>query len=185
MTRLILCRHAEPGHAASAHDLADVPLAAVYTSPLERALETARLIAAAHELEPIVVGALREIERGDVEELGFDAYPAELQTGLLTAPATVRFPGGESFPDVSKRVVPALAEIVAAHAGETVAAVSHSGAIRAALAAWLEIGGEGAFRIDQAPGAVNVIDWNDGRPFVRLVNGSRIGTIRDGAPRRL
>jgi broad specificity phosphatase PhoE len=124
---------------------------------------------------------LREIERGEVEELPFDAYPAELQAALLSSPATVRFPHGESFADVGRRVVPALAEIVARHDGEAAAVVSHAGAIRAALAAWLELGGDGAFRLDQAPGAVNVVDWDEGRPFVRLVNG----TMRDGALRRL
>jgi broad specificity phosphatase PhoE len=180
VTRLFLCRHAEPG-AADAGELAETPLAAVYTSPLERAVETARVIAAAQRLAPVVVDALREIERGEVEELPFEAYPAALQAELLTSPATVRFPNGESFADVRARVVPALAEIVARHDGDAVAVVSHAGAIRAALAAWLEIGGEGAFRLDQAPGALNVIDWSEGRPFVRLLNG----TMRDGALRRL
>jgi broad specificity phosphatase PhoE len=185
VTRLVLCRHAEAGNAAQVaalvQELAALPLAAVYTSPLERALETARAIAVQHGLEPVAVPALREIERGAAEGLAFEAYPAELQAELLTSPESVRFPRGESFDDVRVRVAPAFAEIVAGHAGQTVAAVSHAGAIRAALAVWIEIGGDGAFRIDQAPGAVNVIDWSDGRPFVRLVNGSGIATIAGGA----
>ena len=73
MTRLVLCRHAEPGNPAQvgalAHELAALPLAAVYTSPLARALETARAIAVPHGLEPVAVPALREIERGETVAL--------------------------------------------------------------------------------------------------------------------
>jgi hypothetical protein len=67
----------------------------------------------------------------------------------------------------------------------TIAAVTHAGSIRAALAAWLHIADEAIFRVDQRYAAVNVVDWIDGVPLVRLVNGdglvSRMGT---GALRR-
>jgi broad specificity phosphatase PhoE len=51
--------------------------------------------------------------------------------------------------------------------------VTHAGPIRAALAAWLGISEEGIFRIDQRPASVNVVDWLDGVPLIRLVNGTR------------
>jgi broad specificity phosphatase PhoE len=167
VTRLVLCRHAEARNGAQAKELAELlaaaRLAAVYTSPLERAQATARAVAAVHGLE-----------RGDVEDLAFDEYPPGLQAELLASPATVRFPGGETYEELRVRVERALAAIVAQHAAEIVAAVSHAGAIRAALAAWLEVPPAAAFRIDQSFAAVNVIDWIDGAPFVRLVNGSRV-----------
>ena len=111
---------------------------------------------------------------GEVAHLQFDEYPPGLQRELLASPATACFPGGESYLELCKRVVPALDEIVAHHHGETVAVVSHAGPIRAAIACWLEIGGDGAFRLDQALAAINVIDWIDGRPFVRLLNAARV-----------
>ena len=176
MTRLILCRHAEAGNGAQAQALgqvlAAVPIAAVYTSPLERAQATARAIAAGHGIEPAVVAGLREIERGDVDGLAFEEYPPDLQAELLASPATVRFPGGETYGELRERVDPALAQIVARHAEQTIAAVSHIGAIRAALATWLEAPPAAALRIDQSFAAVNVIDWIGGAPFVRLVNGA-------------
>jgi broad specificity phosphatase PhoE len=178
VTRLVLCRHAEAGNreqsATLASELSDVPLSALYTSPLDRACETALAIAARQGLMPVVVPDLREIEQGDLTSLQFDDYPEPFKAELLGAPATVRFPGGETHEELRNRVAAALAEIVARHPHETVAAVSHAGAIRAALATWLDTDVNGAFRIDQSFAAVNVIDWTDGEPFVRLVNGSRV-----------
>jgi broad specificity phosphatase PhoE len=84
----------------------------------------------------------------------------------------VRFPGGESYEELRARVVAALNELVARHGGETIVVVSHAGANRAALATWLGVGGDAALRIDQSLAAVNVVDWTEGQPFVRLVNGA-------------
>jgi broad specificity phosphatase PhoE len=183
--RLVLCRHAPAGDSEAiallAAELAELDVGAVYTSPLARAAETARAVAEPHGLTAVACDALREIDFGDVDGRQFEDYPPELQAALLNAPGTVRFPGGESYEQLRSRVVAALEQIVLQHDHETVVAVSHAGAIRAALATWLAVPGEAAFRIDQSLGSVNVVDWLDGGPFVRLVNG-RIGS---GAPRRL
>jgi broad specificity phosphatase PhoE len=175
LTRLILCRHAEAGNTAEVNELAaalaSVPFTAVYTSPLERALATSRDVAARHGLIPVEVADLREIDFGEVESVEFDLLPAELQSGLLGEPLTLRFPGGETYGELRERVCRALDAIVARHAGETVGIVTHAGSIRAALAAWLGIEGEQIFRIDQRTASVNIVDWLDGAPVVRLVNG--------------
>jgi broad specificity phosphatase PhoE len=178
MTTLVLCRHADEGNAeqacALAETLAGLTLAAVYTSPLGRAVETARAIASLHGLSPIEVNELREIEFGDVEGLSFDEFPTDLQQGLLQAATEVRFPGGETFAELRHRVCGAVDRIVPAHPGRTLVVVSHAGSIRAALAQWLRMDDEAAFRIDQRHGSVNVVEWFDGVPFVRLVNGTRL-----------
>ena len=177
MTRLLLCRHAEPGRLRAAAELADalrlVAFHARYTSPLERALVTARALAGGRSLVPTVVDDLREIERGEVEGLAFEELPPELQESLLRTPAHVTFPGGESFADVRARATEAAAGILWRHPEDVVAVVTHAGPIRALLAAWLGIDGDAAFRLDQRYAAVNVVDWTDGIPFVRLVNGVR------------
>jgi broad specificity phosphatase PhoE len=176
MSVLVLCRHVRDGDRQQAERLADAlaPLepAAIYTSPLRRAARTAAAVAARHGLEPVTVEALREIDRGDVEGLAFDDYPEELQAGLLESPGTVRFPGGESFADLEARACGALDEFLQAHEGSCVVAISHAGPIRAAFARWLELSPDASFRIDQSNGAVNVIEFVRGVPFVRLVNGT-------------
>jgi broad specificity phosphatase PhoE len=178
VTTLVLCRHADPAALEQARQLAErlasVPFAAVYSSPLERAIETARMVAQVHDLVPIQVDALREIDFGKVEGLSFEEFPVDLQDGLLREPTTVRFPAGETYEELRARVTRVLDAIVAAHPEATVAVVSHAGAIRAALAAWLGIADEAIFRIDQRYAAVNVVDWLDGVPLVRLVNGTHL-----------
>src|SRR5256885_8681148 len=143
---LVMCRHAEAGNVEQAHELADalvnVPVVAVYTSPLARATETARPVARAHGLVPVEIDGLREIELGEVEGLEFDAFPAALRAGLLHDPTSVRFPGGETYDALQQRVCTALDDIVAHHPEETVVAVTHAGSIRSAFAAWLGIEGE-------------------------------------------
>ncbi len=175
--RLVLCRHAAADDAAAGGDLAaalrELPAVAVYSSPLDRARSTAVPIAAAHTLSPVIVDGLREIDFGEVEGLGFDDLPPDLQRGLLDNPTRVRFPGGETYAELQARVVAALADITARHDGETVVAVSHAGAIRAALAAWLLIPDEAVFRLDQRYAAVNVIEWHDGRPLIRVLNATQ------------
>ena len=177
MTRLVLCRHARSGDAAEAAQLADalrdLPLAAVYTSPLERAAATAAPIAAAHAVEAIVVDDLREIDFGAAEGVPFDDLPSDVQRGLLEQPTATRFPGGESYADLRARVTAALDDIVLRHPDATVAVVSHGGAIRAALASWLRMDEDAVFRLDQRYASVNVVEWTDGTPFVRVVNADR------------
>jgi alpha-ribazole phosphatase len=174
LTRLVICRHAPPADDvaldALGKTLEQVELSAVYTSPLDRASTTAAAVAAPHALKPVVVDDLREIDFGDVAGLEFEQLPVDLQRGLLERPAEVGFPGGESFVDVQRRVVAAVETLVTRHPEETVVAISHAGAIRAALAAWLRMAADGAFRLDQRAAAVNVVDFVDGTPFVRLVN---------------
>jgi alpha-ribazole phosphatase len=175
VTRLILCRHAETGNAAQAEELAqalvDCPLAAIYASPLTRAVDTARAVAAKHGLVALEVDDLREIDFGDVDGLAFDKYPPDLQAELLRNPTSARFPGGESYGELKHRVCAALAGIVARHPEETIAVVAHAGPLRAALAAWLRMPDDASFRLDQRYAAVNVVDWIEGVPMLRLLNG--------------
>jgi broad specificity phosphatase PhoE len=175
--RLVICRHvdpADPGAAeALAHVLRPLSLTAVHTSPLARAQATANAVAREHALTPTVVDALREIDFGRVDGRRFDEYPAGLQHALLHTPAQARFPGGETYGELRQRVCAAVEEIVERHPDDSVAVITHAGPIRALLAAWLLMDDEAVFRIDQRYGAVNVVDWIDGIPLVRLVNGSR------------
>jgi len=176
VTRLVLCRHVDAASDVAAGELAvalrAIPLVAVYTSPLERAARTAQAIAAEHGLTPIVADDLREIDLGELDGVPFDRYPRDLQEELLRTPAEAAFPGGESYAALRRRVVAAAAGIVGRHGHEAVAAVTHAGPIRALFGQWLAVAGGAAFRVDQRLGAVNVVDFAGGIPFVRLVNGT-------------
>jgi broad specificity phosphatase PhoE len=122
---------------ALAAALAGEPLAAVYASPLGRALATARAIAAPHRLPVVARDGLRELHHGACEGL----TPAELAgrfAQVLAAwratPADVELPGGESMRALERRALAALGEVAARHAGERpVAVVTHNLVILAHL----------------------------------------------------
>jgi len=197
-TRLILIRHAEPHEdmrdlvygrldmelSAAGHEhatrlaamLAGMPVAAMYTSPAQRAVATAAPLAGSLGLHAIEVADLRELDFGDLEGLSpaevADRYPAVVR--WTDAPAAVEFPGGESVAALRARSLRAAREIVDRHDGETVAVVSHAVVIRAIVADALAMHDDALFRIDQAYGGITVIDWFGDRPLVRVVNASHI-----------
>jgi broad specificity phosphatase PhoE len=164
-------RHAEVLGAA----LASEPLAAVYSSQLMRALDTARPLAAFHDLVPRKLDALAELDFGEVEGLTYEEIEArrpELFRAWMDEPASVRFPGGEGLADLRARVLPALAALRTLHEGEAVAVVAHGGVVRVALAEALGLDDRALFRLDQSEGGVTVVDWLDGLPLVRAANAT-------------
>lgn len=194
-TRLVLVRHAEtevsargrcygsldvelsPAGRRQAVGLGEalraLPLAAVYTSPLRRALDTATAVASAQGLEPLPHNGLRELDFGELEGLTYESIEAErpeLYRSWMERPAAVRFPGGESFADLRSRVLATVAGIRERHEGETVAMVAHGGVARVVLAEALGLADDSLFRLDQSCGGVSIVDWVEGTPVVRLVN---------------
>ena len=158
---------------ALAAALADVPLAAVYSSPLTRARDTAAPIAAGRGLEPVVDEALAEIDFGELEGLAYDEIRAARPDAFrewMETPTSVRFPGGESFADLRERVLVAIGGLRERHRGDAVAVVAHGGVVRVVLADALGLADGAVFRLDQAYGGVSVVDWLPGAPVVRVVN---------------
>jgi broad specificity phosphatase PhoE len=190
-TRVVLVRHCEPepdargrcygsldfalspaGRAAAA-DVAVPPVDAVVSSPRRRARETAGPIAAASGVTVTVDERWRELDFGELEGLTYEeaerAHP-ELYERWMSTPTEVTFPGGESYALLRARVVAAVDELRAAHAGRTVCVVTHGGPIRAALAACLRMPDAAIFRLALDYGSVSIVDWLGDEPLVRGVN---------------
>jgi ribonuclease H / adenosylcobalamin/alpha-ribazole phosphatase len=132
----------------------------------------ARETAVAVNRDVVIDDDLREIDFGDLEGRSYDEIAAtdpELYRAWMDRPTTVRFPGGESFAELKVRALEALRRIRAAH--ESAVVVTHGGVLRAGLAAWLGMPDEAIFRLDQRYGGVTIVDWLDGVPLVRLMNG--------------
>ena len=113
---------------ATAQVLKDRVFEAIYTSPLKRALVTAKRIALPHEIEVRVNDDLIDINygvwQGLPESQVKEKFPA-LYNKWLNKPGRIRFPGGESTKKCWKRVVSALREITFLHGTGTVVIVSH------------------------------------------------------------
>jgi probable phosphoglycerate mutase len=115
--------------------LADEPLAAVYSSPLHRAFETAQILAAPHGLEPLPVDALREVDVGSWQGLSRteieERFPEQFARWLDYQQG---WEDGESYEEMGGRVIAGLRELAARHVGERILAVTHGGPVRAAYA---------------------------------------------------
>jgi broad specificity phosphatase PhoE len=145
--------------------LADAELAAVYASPMKRTMETAALIAAPHLLALSTDAGLREIDHGRWEQLTrreVEARFPEEYSNWEADPFTFAPEAGESGLSVMARALPVLRRIVVAHAGKTVAVVSHKATIRLVLCSLLGIDARGyRDRLDQSPACLNALDFKD------------------------
>ncbi len=121
----------------------------------------------------VLIPDLREIDFGDFEGLSYDEIAArypELYRQWMDAPTEVRFPNGERFCEMRKRVVGAFDAIERKRRGQTVAIVSHGGVNRILIAWALQIPDQYLFRVAQDYAAVNLLEIADGSPSVKLVN---------------
>jgi probable phosphoglycerate mutase len=132
------------------------PIAAVYSSPRERAFYTARQIAEPHELKVRIEDGLDEVDFGDWTGRGFDELEGDPVWGLWNeARATARPPGGESMEEAVRRSTAALEAIAAAHNGEMIACVSHCDIIRGIIAYYLGLPLDNLRRFDVDPASVS------------------------------
>jgi len=111
------------------------PPAAVYASPLERAVETAKPIAARLGLRVRVERGLLECDFGSWtgQKLSTLRRKHEWRT-VLSMPSAFRFPGGESFAEMQARISATLDRLAERHRGASFVAVSHADPIKAAVA---------------------------------------------------
>jgi broad specificity phosphatase PhoE len=122
--------------------LAPIPFAAVYSSDLSRASETAEIVASRLGLAVTVDPALREIDVGSWEGLTLEEIEARTPDAVARweAKGEHGWEGGERHEQMAARVREAVYSIAARHEGEEVLVVSHGGPIRAlkSLAAGLD-----------------------------------------------
>lgn len=153
-------------------------LAAVYTSNLSRAVKSAEIIARPYKLKPIQMKELRERSFGIWEGMSFteikERYPEEF-SAWAGNPLKYSPIEGESTVEVEKRVMKAVNTILKKHKGDEIAIVSHGGVSRIILCRLLGIPLENIFRIEQDYAAVNIIEFWNKYPVVKLLNGGGIG----------
>jgi probable phosphomutase (TIGR03848 family) len=191
-TLLLLVRHGEtpttgrvlPGRAPGLHlsdrgraqaervaeRLADLPVDAVYSSPLERASETAARTGRDVKHDD----GLLECDFGDWTGAALADVAAlpEWQT-VQHSPSTFRFPNGESFTEMQARIVGTLEALGTAHVGGVVVCFSHADPIKAAVAHALGTPLDLFQRIVISPGSVSAILYVEGQaPAVLMVNAT-------------
>jgi probable phosphoglycerate mutase len=144
---------------------------ALYCSPLSRTRETAAILGKALDLTPLERHELVDCNAGDWAGASLRdlAKKPEWPT-VMHYPSSFRFPGGESIREMQDRLVAAVRELVSAHPGQTVVAVSHADPIKVVLADALGTHLDLFQRIVISPASVSAISFGDLSPSVTLVN---------------
>jgi broad specificity phosphatase PhoE len=138
------------------------PIKAVYTSPLERTMQTAEAIAGIHGLAPKIREDLGEFRCGAWEGLTFQELDErEDWRRFNTVRSAVRAPGGELMVETQIRMIRELNGIREVHPDETVAVVSHGDPLRSVVAYCLGVPLDFMLRFEISPASLSVVESGD------------------------
>lgn len=157
-----------------ADDLKDVNLAGVYSSPLKRCIQTARIATAGQGIEPVIVDELAEVDLGDWEGLTQEEIKEKwphIFTNRRKNMAEFAPPGGETWGNVQKRAVTAIEKILQTAPEGPVFIAGHRGINGTFLCHLMELPLDHMFNIGQDYGCLNVINFFEGKARLELVNG--------------
>jgi probable phosphoglycerate mutase len=156
--------------------LANQPIKAIYSSPLERCMETAVALAQPHDLTVNELEAVGEVRYGDWE--GKKIKKLAKQKAWFAVqhyPSRFRFPNGESFPEVQKRAVDAIETLTSQHPKEMIVIVSHADLIKMVLAHYLGTHLDLFQRIGLSPASLSVLALAEN-------SGVRVLRVNDTGP---
>jgi probable phosphomutase (TIGR03848 family) len=156
---------------ALAENLVGAPVKAVYSSPLERALETAAPIGQVLGLEVQLRDGLIEVDFGDWQDQRIKALSrTKLWKIVQGAPSRMRFPNGETFADAQHRIIQELEAIAGCHEPkDMVACVTHSDPIKLAVAYFLGMPLDTFQRLSVAPASISALYLGEmGSQLLRL-----------------
>jgi probable phosphoglycerate mutase len=166
---------------AVATRLAELPITAVYSSPVDRAAQTAAPIAQKLGLPVVTHDGLLEIDTGDFTGRTFEEL-AKLDEWkqIVRQSSRAQLPGGESLAAMQLRAVATVEEIAAAHPGEIVVAVSHRDPILAVIAHYSGQHLDHYERIAAAPASVSAVQVGVHGALVLKCNDT--GSLQDLLP---
>jgi probable phosphoglycerate mutase len=153
--------------------LCRAPVKAIYSSPLERAVETAQPLAQVLGLEIQDAPGLVELAYGDWQGKTLKQLSRlKLWKVVQNSPSEMRFPNGESFIEVQQRAVAEVERIAAAHDDkDLVACFSHGDIIRLLVSYFLAVPLDEFQRVGSDPASISVLHLGKkGRPHVSRVN---------------
>ena len=153
--------------------LKDVKFTGIFTSPLLRCRKTAKAVAAHHELEPVVVDDLAEIDLGEWEDMTLEEieekWPDEVKKRRPLKPEFGP-PGGEKWGDVQKRVVAAIEKLCQDAPKGPIFIAAHRGANGVFICHVMDLPLAHLFNIENDYGCLNIINYFDGKPSIELLN---------------
>lgn len=147
-------------------------ICAIFSSPLERAIETAQPLALGMQLPVQVLPGLLELDYGELAGQSMnDLRDTPLWKQVHQQPSEVTFPSGESFRDAQERMVITLEDLATRFGPkDVVACFTHGDPIRLALAHFLSMPLDEFHRLFVATAGLCQIDLNGTRPQVICIN---------------
>jgi len=160
---------------ALAFALRDEPLTAIYSSPLARALETARSIRLFHPSTPLFEEeGLVDMSLGEFDGIEFGHWASEypdFYKAWKSSPASLRMPGGETLQEVQRRAIETLDRATKLYpSGSTLLLCSHNFVNRTLLCHALEIPLDRYREINQHAGALNILHQREGQLRAEVVD---------------
>jgi broad specificity phosphatase PhoE len=153
--------------------LGGTPIEAIYSSPQQRALETAAPLAARRGLSVAIDHAFDEIDFGEWTGLTFERLRQDeacwrqwVERKSIACP-----PGGEPFSQARSRAMAGIERLEKLHPDQTVLLVSHGDIVKAVLATYLGMSLDHLQRFEIAPASLSVVATGPGGFQVQLVNG--------------
>lgn len=152
--------------------LSTLPIKALFSSPIQRAMETAGIIGEANGLEVTSVDFLREIHFGDLQGMEFPGINSlPLWQRYTTFPGDVSFPNGESVVEVQTRVSDGLDWIADQYSEkDEIVCVAHSDVLRLAVSRALDLPLDNFHRLSISPASISKLEWTAERKRLRLLN---------------
>lgn len=193
MTRFFLIRHATndaigkrfAGRAAGLHlnaegqqqaeqlaqRLAQVSLSAIYSSPMERTIETATPMAKQHQLEINIKEEFNELDIGNWTGSAIsDLEKVKEFRHFNTFRSGTRLPGGELMLEAQLRMVAGLQTLCTQHPKQTIAVVGHADPIKAAVAYFAGIPLDLFHRLEISPASVSVLELYEETARILVIN---------------
>jgi probable phosphomutase (TIGR03848 family) len=156
---------------AVASMLSGVPFTAIYSSPIDRTMETAQAIAAHHKLKIIKRVGIGEVRYGAWTGRSLNALSkTKLWTVIQRWPSNVRFPQGETLREVQSRALDEIERIREEHPKGVVCCVSHADTIKLIVAHYLGVHIDLFQRIFIGPASVSVVHVGSFGPQVLSLN---------------
>ena len=166
---------------ALAERLRPVRLNAIYSSPLERCLQTAEAVADGRRLDVHVEEGVKEVDFGSWQGRPYKTLAkTSIWRQVQLVPSQASFPGGESVRDLQERCVDAVERIRTRHGKGIVAVASHADAIKVTAAHYLGMHLDLFQRIVIPTASVTAIAFGDG--FPRILRLGDTGSFDEFAP---
>jgi len=194
MTSILLIRHGEndfvgkrlAGHLPGVHlnekgrkqaeiiaeALKNAPVKAIYSSPLERAVETAQPLGAALNLPVNLHPGLAEIDFGTWQgKTTRQMHRMKAWKTIIEKASEMRFPEGESYGEAQERLVKAIEEIKNANGkNDLVVCYSHCDSIRLLLTHYLNMPLDDFHRLNIDTASISILHLGEGRPVLQFMN---------------